>query len=559
VKGDNHGTIRLLLVILLVVICVLPVSILCKHEILDPFSYTQMATFEALGEETHLNLHVDTRGRLIESGPESPAFQVLLLTLDKVTSLPSQWLWVFPFIGLIMVLLYYLLAKSIFGSTLIALILAMSVMAFDELYQRPYYTLTYFSVETLYFLTFAILYVHELKTKSSHFNFTILSLLLFMAAFYTHPTAAIWMITFMLAMNFGYLVMSRRRPTAGSYASLSLCFIVIFLGFSKTLYDTWLPGVRLAAEKWAQAPDLIFAESKALFSPGAEPALFAYRGMGPALLTGEPVALISALRYLWIYVPMVLLAAELVRVAVKRRSSLGVRGADIPPVFVIFLFAVIFTVLSHILIYAFSPAVGLIPFFTRPETLLFPLLSVISLIVVDRIRLRRSRTFTDTRKELRPDKLDAIPRSILIFLIVLTLLTFLKFGLYWDQNFQKTTTTFLDSRPSAVWLAQATYEEPTIVSDQHTHGKFLMEGLNHGKFFILQPLTFELYEAMVTSKETQHLEGKYTVIDVKSADVPMYSFGDRFQPIAPYLASLETNPQLTKIYASNAIWIFRGR
>lgn len=526
-EGGVLNLNKFLMFILLALACIIPAVLLSTHEYTDGF-YTS-----AVVPRITMSLNADTLVTTDIPGfyflPQYAGLDVILLLIAKICGLSAQQLQFLPIGGIILPLLYFALAKKLFGSNLIASLIALFA-AYDPTIAVKCYS-TYSAAWTFpLFIAFIILYVRILKQEGK-IGEILLMLLVFIAISrlnWSLPVFVIVLSVFISLILLIRLVIGRQREASNqAIFSLTLTFIVIYLIWDTTLYGSYLPAMVSGAGREIGVFNFeMMLEQLGLMRISA-PLPYSYPPPISPL-----VHQLFAIRYIVISLPVAAyVLVKIKEVITKRRLKLG--NIDVHSI-VIWSFIGLF--LWHIISYAAYGRISLatIAFF-------FPFVAIACL-----------------------GKLKARSWLKLAVPIILVLLALLSFVFYLQDTTPQ--VRYSDTDPSAGWLAGNCEQQPKIVGCFDITSKYVANGVSYGVLFAQYWPDSDTYAQLIepefTLSRNDYLKENYdyVVLDEKFNHLPSLSAGWQFfEPLSNYLDEISRNINLSKVYNDGTIWICRPR
>lgn len=518
---------KILAFILLALVCFIPAVLLSIHEYTDPFYTTAVAPRITMSLDAATLVTTNIPGFFFL--PQYAGLDILLLLIARVGGLSAQQLQFLPIGGILTPLLYFVLARKLSGSNLIAAFIALFA-AYDPTIAVKCYS-TYSAAWTLpLFITFIILYVRILKQEGKGREIVFM-LLVFIAISRLNWSMPVFVIVLSVFISLILLIqmVTGRQKQAGKQAifSLTLAFIVIYLTWDTAFYDSYLPGVITGAGRETGVFNFaMMLEQLGLISISA-PVPYSYPPPISPL-----VFRLFAIRYIVIALPAAAyILVRIKEVITKRELKLG--NIDVHSI-VIWSFIAFFV--WHIVSYAAYGRVSLaaIVFF-------FPFVAIACLV-----------------------KLKARSWLKLAFPITLALLALVSFGFYLPDTTPQ--VKYSDTDPSSSWLADNSGQQPKIVGCFDITSKYQANGVSQGMLFVQYWPDSDTYAQLIepefslSRNDYLKIDYDYIVLDEKFSRLPSLSAGWQFyEPLSHYLDEIGSNINLNKVYNDGTIWIFRPR
>lgn len=530
------GILKITFVVIVILACLTPMMIVSEQEHADPFLYRNLAFLEASQNESHPHpITPDQPGWAFLHRADHQAVHMTLMSINKVTDVPYKTLQSVPFVGIIIVIAAYILARKLSNSKVLAALLAIFMAAQVSLcaWSGPYV----FGIALSLFFVFTFLYLRVLEEK--RIGSLVCLFLVFVATHFYYYSIEVWMITFAVCVNLMLLlkvVLTKDDRARGQLTiSAAMAFIVTFLGFNKTFYDKWLGEGRLKAI--IGAPDLYLARFEH-YLPGRQPEI-----PEPYQFTGPPnqmeiITQVDLAAYLIILLPIAIaLIFFIKKIIAKRPGELGDR--DIRNKF-------LYVGISSLVIGATQTAIylpmGAVEY--RYILLLFPFVTIISLNLLRIKSWLKVTTF-----------------------VVLAILALTKFGLCLSAGADFIPPTrYADALPGSSWYFENTAPILWMLTDFKTAGRYMVDGAYHGLSFRQIYYNSDRYGWLVEDKYSSlrsvslKSECDYIIVNKQSADARVFSMGwKNYEPLSEYLDNINENINIHKIYGDNVVWIFKTR
>ncbi len=516
-----------LIILLVILICFVPAFVLAERKKTAPYFNTVISHVIAAFDGGKL-VSIDQGDRAI-SDPYKHGhigYQTILLTVAKVCGVSPKYVQFLPVGGLLVPFLYFILFRKMLASDGLAFLFAIYI-AYEPMLSKGQFNVHAYAWSRTLFLTFFILCIHILDKRTA--GAILLLLFVFVGTFLIYWTTPVWMLTLWASISVipilqTFVVKSSRNPKEQSI-SLALVFVVIYLAFSKVLYQ-YIPAVADAVyggpeEGWAmfswQIKNLIMGDSQ---GPGP----YEYAG---AAVTNQLLGWLLMLRYIVLFLPHAIYALSYARDVVKTRSLIP-SGQTRDS---LLLFGGVIVVIVHSVSYALRGHMSL-----RPALFVLPITGILCL---DQLKL---------------------PRAVrLIFPLTLVLVAVSGFFLHYQE------TSSYDVESSAQWLLEHS-EEATVLTDMNTAQKYLLEQVESGRrltTMLYDPLAYQLFvegEHLLTEEERARYQWDYVVIDHSRLDQPLVSGGWRlYEPLSIHLQDISDDDRMNVIYDEGRFLILQTR
>gem|GEM_PF-7091488 len=411
--------------------------------------------------------------------------------------------------------LAYALARRVSFSEVEAFLLAV-YFAYDPTLSQGHFNVHAYAWTRALLLVFLLIYVRILERRTP--REILLLVLIFVATFLIYWTTPVWMIFLLVPMCLTQVVGTRRagtsRVSSGASVALLLAFLVIYLAFSKVLYDQYLPAVVRSVygdpeEAWVS---FVWHISRLFFEPqGSGPYQYAGSSLANTWLSWVLVA-----RYVVLFPPHVTYIVIRLWKSVRTRSlsPLDLRGATV------LIWGAATTVVGHTIIYSLRGHVSF-----RPALVLFP---ITGLICIHRLKF---------------------PRSVRLgFVATLSLLAVVGFFLGYPN------TVSFDIEPSAQWFFQHA-RGVRVLTDLHTAGKYQLEQVERQQRLSIDVYDSTAYHLIVGEQsaapvqETLKERWDYLIVDLERLEQPVLGRGWQvYEPLSRYFRQIYDNHALNAVY-----------
>ncbi len=513
-----------LLLLLLFTICFLPAAILSHYAVVDPYNCITLATAEQymhVGKLAPIEFG-DFRYDPEEQGHQGyECFVIVLLVILGGNSVNVATL---PIGGIIVPILYFILARRLFNSNLIACSFAIYV-AFDPSLLPGHYNIFVYTIERSLFFAFIFIEMLILKAGKST-DKSMLLIFMFISTFSVYWTTPVLMATFLLIVNLLLILNVKVNSAKNDMRKVTIpvvvSFIVIYLAFSKVLYNDYIPSVRDArygtqVDALMQLVDwLTISQSPKI---GNE---YIASTSGDGILN-----IILILRYLVILTPIIVYLGLKCYDVLKHKKI----KATID-IYSLVMWSIFVTGVVQTLAYSARGHLSI-----RYIGLLFLPLTVISLI-----------------------RLNSHKLKVLTLLLLCSLVVF-GYAYTYSQDFSGLNKVS-GLKNGADFLFNHSHEQDTMLTDLNTFGPYLVESVNYGTHpeivFYSTPL-FSLivnpYDTNLTKNSEDNLN--YVVINKKLSDSPTAATSwVLYQPLDKYFGKIDQNMKINRMYNDGNIWIF---
>jgi hypothetical protein len=454
-----------------------------------------------------------------------PAYQSMLLAISQATGLSPYQVQYLPLGSILIGVILYVLVRSVLPARVPAMLLTLS-MLFDVSFMVSEYSVFVYAWTYSLFLLYVILMVNLTKEGRSPATLAFI-ILTFVAAYFYHYTMPVWMIVF----GFGLLAISqwaRVRVSAGLSDSargaqgIVLACLVFYMSFNQLLYDVFIRQLSrddAITESTTTLADRLFS----LLGNAGVPQL-PYTYIEPASVYG--LLRLSSLGLL----PVTVFAGLLV--AAWRILS-GERNARVNWLIVLGVPSI------AVLVVDMATYAGFGVVSTKFLVLMFPLLAVLAVAEIWRGR-----------------QMWAQGMLAGLFL-VLNVLSFVSFA---NNPKLAPESTYTQVEPSAKWLFSEAGDQPRVLSDLHTLGRYLLAGSSEGKF--IQPCYWspDVYDSLTGKQSSAKAipNCDYIAIDVASAEQPLAAPSWKwYEPVGPHLQQIAANAGLSEVYKDATVVIYR--
>ena len=524
---------RLILILLLAVTSLIPFVVSSVYGTVDPFTHGEIASTILL-----------IKNGVLVSGQSNieftPAVGVLLAGSSFATGIPVQILAYSPIAGTFAVLTVFVLARRLMRDT-IAAMLVVNVLSYR--FYSPFLFGTWpHSFGYTFFLLFVFVFARYSGSRSP--SLLILLLLVFFGNHFYSYNGELWIVAFLLFAEFARLILHQRdrTPTASlgrlrSTSSLVAAIVVTFVTFNQVIYGAYIPRFSAVQSEWT----VTFRYYISVIFRTVPPVKYAYvPAPSPPLLLSSNVAWLS-LAYVPLLVGIVVAAKN--RAELRQAISSGAARKWLIVGALIMVWPV------DILIYLPIGAAAIAT--TRYLTFIAPLVSPLALVFLLRHRIRIRKTSANT--------------AVSVYLAVLALLAVASFGLtmangYWVAS----PVHYTDADSGARWLFSESPSTSSIFSDQNTQGEYAIVSAAAGKWFFSNNLynssSFsQLVNPTVPPSTGGYFHGAFLVVNLNLANTSTKAGGWLdFQPLSPYLSSINGNPAMSEVYDDGNSWILSG-
>lgn len=518
-----HG---ILFLVLLVLISVTSLAISSSRGIIDPFVHGDVASVSLSLQNGHIdfNKHLKT----------IPGFGFLVMTLSQLTALEPDVIEYLPIAGTLLLLTAFVAARSLVRNNLLVAISVASVLILRWLPPTLSTIWTHsfgFSLFLLFVLIVAILQRNEREVR---WPTQVTLWLLFLGVHFYSYTVELWIIAFL-----GLIVLVRffrKEPWRSPTTSLFLACVITFLFFQGIIYQSYIPHLETSSE----ALTLGFEQFFSIFSR-VTPSL-PYVWVPPV----PPFYLLVAqiVWYLLLFVPITLVFLHnLSRTRGRRRYRAQGQTPSVTLAFFLVWFADIpaYALMGAVTIGILRYATFSAPFFST---------SLINTHMSGRTSVSRTVKFSSP---VTTYSLVLVAVSVLIFASV---------------SFQGNTvishSKYSEGKIGGQWLLSHVPEVNHIFSDHHTQGQFAIAASKFGLDFwpdnLYDSSSFSyLVNPSLGGSEETFFGNEYVVINLALADYKTTAGGwTDFEPLRPYLSTVENRSDFLKIYDKGDLWIFQG-
>lgn len=531
-NGVKLSHVQFLISIFVILFSILTLVIVSINNLSFQYVPIHWAFVEASMHLDHMTI-LETSGFQFDFIDLYPGYYMFLLLIERITNISIKILEFLPITGFIITLIYYLLAKKMLKSKLVALVLTVATIPLDLIFSINLNSLNSYSLTIILFLSFLYLYFRYIKSenKTKKINYILLLFLLFIGSFFMHHRAPVWEILLLLVGNiilfFNVFFLKNKNTKKYITHHLAFALIVIYFTFNKVIYEQYIPK----ASELSRILGFYTLED-ILHSLFANPSTHVEKYMfsnSPIAFHSVEYNVISIIKWILILIPSCIflfinLKTSFNKIKINRRSiGLG------PEILLFYTLLSIFFI--EIFAYFILGRVSLVYY-----VLIFPLLAAFSI---------KNFSLSSIRKR----------RIITTFIIILLFLSVAKFVLIKQENFSTPTISYKDVGYSSNWLINRTTDTPVLITDLYIFGKYLVEGSSKGVFFKWDYYTQHLYKDIVENGNLS--KDRYLVINEKDYEYPIVSlFWQYFEPLFLYRQELNNNVHLNKIYDDTMIEIY---
>lgn len=444
-------------------------------------------------------------------------YQAVIMSISAVAGVDPVTVAFLPIGGFLVPLTFFVLARRVLKSTLIAALLAI-LIAYDPSMLPGHYSVFAYAWERplLFTFVFAILVTMQGNRRlSGH----LLMIVIFFGTFSIYWTTPFVMVVFLLTVSIIDRIGRRELKTraGGTMISIAGAFAIIYLAFSRILYRDFIPSV--VSEKYGTFEDAL-QEMAGWIGLGNIQHLDPYEVTASA---GSTYNMALLIRYLIIAIPIIAYGFYYtLKIAGRKPVRL-----DTPTYF--FLPSLV-AGFAQTIGYAFRGHLSL-----RFIFLLAPIASVISM---ERMNLRRFR----------------IVPVALALIIVVTLFPVSIIG-------NSYRTGIMESTEAGAEFAFKTIDpSEDILMDLYTYGVYLVRGVSSNEDISVNFYTSDVYyELLGVTSPINETAGSfsYVIIDLSIADATTAAPNWKsYEPLSWYFEEVENNPRLNKVYDDQSTWIF---
>lgn len=512
---------------IVVIIGFVPALVLSRERVSDPYFNTIISqSLAGFDEGAIVPLKHDD---VVISDPNKQGhlgYNALILATAKVSGVPPEVVRFLPIGGLLLPLLYFILSKKLTGSNLAASFMALYV-AYEPMLSQGHYNVHVYAWARCLFIVFLLLCVSALdawKTKT-----ILLLTIVYSGTFLIYWTVPVWMLTIWGIITLALLVRKRVESVDGSssqkaYWALFVAFVVIYLGFSKVLY-----------QYIADIADVVYGgpnDGLRFFGWQLMRLLGGSQAPGPYEFAGGTtenslLLWVLATRYLVLVAPLIIYFSSIV---IKMVTS-GIPWNLIKSKYAPLILGGFATVLIHIIIYLMRGHVSL-----RPALLIFPLVGSLCI------------------RELRAQRYLVIG-----FAFILSVLSVVGFAL----NLKDLRSNVVHS--SANWILSH-FQGTKVLTDLNTAHEYLIVEAEEDSWIDIRNYDSNNYSLLLETNDVVYQSGSTTpkwdfaIVDMKNIDKPVLSSGWRtYEPLASYLEEILWNERLNMVYSDGHYAIFHYR
>lgn len=519
---------KILAFILLALVSLIPVTLVFGQEYVDPFFTADTMP--------RLILALDTGEPLASFNipgfgfdPQYSNLYNLQFIIAKICGLSAYQVQFLPVGAIILALLYFVLTKKLFGSSLIAGFIALWVIYDPSIMGKSSSTYVFTWVYPLY-MSFIILWVRILKEEAKRKEMLLL-VLLFVSAFFFYWGLPPWMLVLSVFISaillIGILIGKQEALRNKAIFNLTLVFIIIYFAWDTVLYQSYLPQVlRSGNLELAWDNFSVILESIGLITASPTEPYLSSPLQSPLLYR------LLSIRYVLIVLPVV------TYILVKLKELIAAKRLKLSNIDVhsIVIWSFIGLSLWHIVSYAAFGGITLVMVLR-----FFPFVGIACLV-----------------------KLKARSWLKVAFPIILAMLALVTFGIYLNETTPQ--IRYSDVTPSSGWLADNSGQQTKILGDFITTSKYVMNGASHKVMFQHHWMNSTNYahliEADLVLTRNDYLKARYDFVVINKKFAHSSLWGEHWQfyePLANYFDELINNVNIDKVYNDGIIWIFRTR
>ncbi|NLX09216.1 MAG: hypothetical protein GXY36_06135 [Chloroflexi bacterium] len=516
-----------LFILLIALLCLLPGYLFSRLYVTDGFLYQIIAYVQLSSPHDHLEIF--TRGNYSFGFVEFlPGYPMTLSLYARMTGMAAPQVHFVPIAAVFLPLSYFVLARGLFQSTVIAGLFAL--YGVFDIGQASHYNMFAYTWSNLLYIGFLVFLLRAARYRQG--ADILMLFLLFAGSLFMHYAATMWMVVGTFSLNLLLLFGSGRLQRwigqgLSRRGSLAMpgAFLIAFLTFNQLFYRVWLPSAAQLAAKGSTPFELFTAKLGTYLGFSAEaPEPFLY--LNP---WSEDLGLVRVLEYLIILLPVGVLLAH-IALNYLRGRSLAVTDSNVK----IMLLVAIPTGLAHWFIYGTHSGFNL-----RYVTLIFPFLMLMALRELK------------TPRWLQHAALGA-----------LTALAIVSFALALQYYQRLPPTSYGELKPSAGWFFRHRLS-PEVLSDLDTAGVYLVNGsLITGDYPQFIPYDSDLYGSLINQPQSADDIPcyDYVVIDAGMLEKPLHGRSNRiYEPLSLHLTDLLENRHLTRIYDDGYAWLVVNR
>lgn len=504
-----------------------PALILTREKVADPYFNTiisqSLAGFED-GIIVPLK-HAD----LVISDPNQQGhlgYNALILAISKTGGVPPNIVRFLPIGGLILPLLYFILAKKISGSNLAAIFLALYV-AYEPMLSQGHYNVHVYVWARCLFIVFLLLCVNILDGQ---INETIMILtMVYAGTFLIYWTVPIWMLTIWGIITVVLLLRKRlksvyRKSIQNVDWALFLAFIVIYLGFSKVLYQ-YLADI--AGSVYGGPNDgLNFFGWQLMRLLGGSQAPGPYEFVG-GTTENSTLLWVLVVRYLVLVAPLFLYILTVSMKTITSKFSRDPFEYKYAPLILGGFAAVV----VHVVIYLTRGHVSL-----RPALLIFPLVGILCIL-----------------------EMNKQTKFVVGFASILAFLSIIGFAL----NLKDLRSNVV--RSSADWFLNH-FQGSTALMDLNTAHEYLIVEAEEDLWIANINYDSTNYSYFLETTNSVNLSGNsppnwdFAIVDLKNIEKPILSTGWKtYEPLESHFDEILLNERLNMVYSDGYYAIFHYR
>jgi len=500
-----------------VAVWLLPSLYLTRIRLVDPFFWWPLSDVAI----------AVNHGQMSSISADMPAYPIIIYILSSISGLPPMEFSYLPVGAMITPICYFVLAKRLFKSELVAFSLA-TYSAWDfSIYSGNFNAFAYAWTTPLFILLLFFMMLYFLNRTRPLRNVQAI-LLIFLATYFLHPTYAMWVVmSIVLArialVNFGARKGARNTVGKGTYLAVSL--VTMFLAFNRLFYDVYLKVV--VNVDMESVSDGFMSTIRSFIG------LSQVSPMEPHMLpTGAPTQIIGYATFVrtGLILLFVLCGLGLSYRDSQRRRTRTQRGVDFDSVLVS---SIIIVGVIHVIGYALYGHMSL-----RFVGVFYPIAVV--------LLLRGVR-----------------PRGITTYLIPFFLASLLLLAVAQSLSYElepagKSENVIYETQPGSEWLSRSIYADARMLSDFHTSQVMFYYFAFKNRTFDEQSYDSSIFESVIgLGNESTHrilMHFDYIIVNQKMSSTPSISW-KIYEPLRLYNSNIASDQYLSKIYDDMSIWV----
>jgi hypothetical protein len=495
---------------------------LASQRVTDPFLYFDISFVKSIQPQEAMVIP--------KTGPYAslslvPGRELLMAQLSNMLGIEPEVLQFLPIGAILLSQMLYLAGLYILKDPPAASLLSL-YLVFNLSHATALYSVFAYAFGLPAFLAFVLIALQFLKDR--RLTQLLIMLLIFVGVNLIHYTITSWVITFLLGANLAIIYVNLKKYRAAaeggaarSYIaanSLLLVFLIIYMYFNQTIYDSFLPLISISTVESAGKRFL------SLMSLTTTVDISPYSFHRSAYL-----GIVTTTTLLLIMLPVLIggvmdgwrLLRAKVRLPEHSVSSILISG-------------ILVTAIIDCISYSIRGSIS-----TKAFSILLPL---VTLLYIKRLGGKALTTLA----------------AVLLFATSL-----IKLGMFYQESYivsqQATSSKIEQVRYSTEWLkAHTPGESYKLQADMNLYGKFLVSSTRTGQQPIFQPYDLDRYAYIVDPAQQSGMrrgDADIIAIDTRSVDPTVGFIWTTLTPLQDHLDAIRANQKLNIVYDDGALWL----